>query len=86
MFWAYLQLGRALYLQTRYQEAIGAFEHALQLNPAFQYAYRGLGRVYLDQGDYSRARGPYPFATTRVKTRRAGLSLIELRQTRQQRA
>ena len=55
MFWAYFQLGRALYLQTRYQEAIGAFEHALQLNPAFQSAHHHLGHVYLDQGDYSRA-------------------------------
>ena len=54
-FWAYHQLGRALYLQARYQEAIGAFEYVLQLNPAFQDAYHQLGHVYLDQGDYNRA-------------------------------
>jgi len=52
---AHYHLGRALLLQGRYQEAIAAFEHAKELNPAFSTADFGLAQVYLAQGDYDRA-------------------------------
>jgi TolB-like protein/Tfp pilus assembly protein PilF len=49
-------LGWALYYGRRYQEAIGAFQDALDLRPkdAEAYAYRGL--AYYALGDYERAR------------------------------
>jgi non-specific serine/threonine protein kinase len=55
---AHYHLGRALLLQGRYQEAIAAFEHAKELNPAFSTADFGLAQVYLAQGDYDRALAP----------------------------
>jgi eukaryotic-like serine/threonine-protein kinase len=52
---AYYHLGRALFLQQRYAEAIAAFEHARELNPTSPYLDLGLGQVYLAQGDYDKA-------------------------------
>jgi serine/threonine protein kinase/Tfp pilus assembly protein PilF len=52
---AYYHLGRSLYLQQRYAEAIGAFEHARELNATSTYPDLGLGQVYLAQGDYEKA-------------------------------
>jgi tetratricopeptide (TPR) repeat protein len=52
---AYYQLGRALLLQRRYQEAIAAMEHAKELSPASTTLDIGLGQVYLAQGDTARA-------------------------------
>jgi serine/threonine protein kinase/Tfp pilus assembly protein PilF len=54
-FGAYYHLGRALYLQQRYPEAIAAFEHAREINPTSPTADMGLGQVYLAQGDYDKA-------------------------------
>ena len=40
-------------------QSIVAFEHSLQLNPVFRSAYIYLGRVSLDQGDYTQALAQY---------------------------
>jgi eukaryotic-like serine/threonine-protein kinase len=52
---AHYHLGRALFLQQRYAEAIAAFEHARELNPASSLPDLGLGQVYLAEGDYEKA-------------------------------
>ena len=52
---AHYHLGRALFLQQRYAEAIGAFEHARELNPTSSLPDLGLGQVYLAQGDDDKA-------------------------------
>jgi len=52
---AHYHLGRALFLQQRYPEAIAAFEHARELNPTSSLPDLGLGQVYLAQGDYDKA-------------------------------
>jgi serine/threonine protein kinase/Flp pilus assembly protein TadD len=57
---AYYHLGRALFLQQRYAEAIAAFEHARELNPAASSSDLGLGQVYLAQGDYNKALAALP--------------------------
>jgi serine/threonine protein kinase/Tfp pilus assembly protein PilF len=51
----YYHLGRALFLQQRYPEAIAAFNHARELDPTSFWADLGLGQVYLAQGDYDKA-------------------------------
>ena len=51
----YYHLGRALFLEQRYSEAISAFEHARELDPTSFWADLGLGQVYLAQGDYDKA-------------------------------
>jgi eukaryotic-like serine/threonine-protein kinase len=51
----YYHLGRALFLQQRYQEAIAAFEHARELDPTSFWADLGLGQVYLAQGESGKA-------------------------------
>ncbi|MGA7850824.1 MAG: protein kinase [Terriglobales bacterium] len=51
----YYHLGRALFLQQRYAEAIAAFEHARELDPTSFWADLGLGQVYLAQGEYDKA-------------------------------
>lgn len=50
-------LGRALYLQGRYQEARVAFEKAKELCPTSPTSVLGLGQLYLAQGDSERAVG-----------------------------
>lgn len=52
---AYYQLGRALLLQERYDEAFDAFQLAWKLDPDFQAIHIGIAQVYLAQGDYKRA-------------------------------
>jgi tetratricopeptide (TPR) repeat protein len=53
---AHYHLGRALFLQQRYTEAIAAFDHVRELNPAASStADLGLGQVYLAQGNYGTA-------------------------------
>jgi non-specific serine/threonine protein kinase len=51
----YYHLGRALMLQQRYAEAIGAFEHARELDPTDYFGNMGLGQVYLAQGEFDKA-------------------------------
>ena len=51
----YYHLGRALFLQQRYPEAIAAFEHARELDPTSFWADLGLGQVYLAQGESGKA-------------------------------
>ena len=51
----YYHLGRALYLQGRYDEAVTAMEHARKLNPQSTTPDLGLAMVYLAKGDYDRA-------------------------------
>jgi eukaryotic-like serine/threonine-protein kinase len=51
----YYHLGRALFLQQRYAEAIAAFEHARELDPTSFWADLGSGQVYLAQGEYDKA-------------------------------
>jgi cytochrome c-type biogenesis protein CcmH/NrfG len=50
---AHYHLGRTLLVQGRYQEAVAAINHALELDPSLPSTY--LGEVYLAQGDYGRA-------------------------------
>ena len=58
IFWSYSVLGEALELQARYEEAIAAYEYALQLNPDLQ-PWGGLGRLYYNQGKYEEALSTY---------------------------
>ena len=54
---AYYELGRALLIQGRYQEAMAAMEHAKELSPTSTTPDFGLAQVYVAQGDYDRALG-----------------------------
>jgi TolB-like protein/tRNA A-37 threonylcarbamoyl transferase component Bud32 len=54
-FIAHYHLGRALYLQGRYDEARAAFEEARELSPNSSTALLGLAQLYLAQGDSERA-------------------------------
>ena len=49
-FVAHNNLGRALYLQGRLQEAAGHLEHALAIEPEFAEAHNNLGAVLLQEG------------------------------------
>jgi len=51
----YYHLGRALYLQGRFDEAIAAMKHAQELSPKSTTWEFGLARVYLAKGDYDQA-------------------------------
>jgi TolB-like protein/cytochrome c-type biogenesis protein CcmH/NrfG len=51
----YYQLGQALKMQGRYEEAVVALEQALRINPAFLHGSNLLGHVYLAQGEYGKA-------------------------------
>ena len=55
LFSSYYQLGRALLVQGRYGEAVGALEYAKALNADFTAADFGLALVSLARGDYRRA-------------------------------
>jgi tetratricopeptide (TPR) repeat protein len=57
------QLGLSLYYARRYEEAIGAFNDALALNPEFSPAYGLRGQAYYARGDYPGAR-----ASCEIKT------------------
>lgn len=46
----YFLMGRASYLVDKFQEAIGQYEKALQINPYCVDAYKGLGEVHNSQG------------------------------------
>ena len=51
----YYHLGRALFLQQKYPEAISAFEQSRELDQKSLWADLGLGQVYLAQGQYDKA-------------------------------
>jgi TolB-like protein/DNA-binding winged helix-turn-helix (wHTH) protein/cytochrome c-type biogenesis protein CcmH/NrfG len=55
VFGSYYQLGRALMLQGRYEEAFAAYQHALELSPKYASPHVGLAEVYLAQGEYEKA-------------------------------
>ncbi len=55
VFGSYYQLGRALMLQGRYEEAFAAHQHALELSPKYASPHVGLAEVYLAQGEYEQA-------------------------------
>ena len=69
----YYHLGRALFLQQRYAEAIAAFEHSRELDPTSFWADLGLGQVYLAQGEYDKA-----VATLSKRIRPAGINYFWL--------
>ena len=48
-------LGRALLLQRRYDEALAAFEQMRQMAPHASSASLGIGQVYLAEGEYDTA-------------------------------
>ena len=91
-FEAYHQLGRALLVQERYEEAIPEFEHALRLEPGRGNAWRRLGLAHLALDNYEQALGPFerarelqsiPPKSVRMSAVYAGLgdrerSLVEL--------
>jgi tetratricopeptide (TPR) repeat protein len=54
-FIAYYHLGRALYLQGRFDEARAAFEKVKELSPTSTIPLLGLAQLYLAQGDSERA-------------------------------
>jgi len=51
----YYHLGRALYLQGRFDEAVAAMENARKLSPQSSTPDLGLAMIYLAKGDYERA-------------------------------
>ncbi|HKO03982.1 MAG TPA: protein kinase [Candidatus Acidoferrales bacterium] len=51
----YYHLGRALYPQGRYDEAVAAMEQARKLSPHSSSPDLGLSQVYLAKGDYDQA-------------------------------
>ncbi len=51
----YYHLGRALFLQGRYDEAIAAFEQARKMSPQSSSPDLGLAQLYLAKGDYDQA-------------------------------
>ena len=66
---AYYHLGRTLFLQGRYDEAITTFEHARSLSPQSSSPDLGLAQLYLTKGDYDKAlshwsRMPSPIRQT----------------------
>ena len=52
---AYYHLGRTLYLQGRYDEAVEAMEYARKLSPESSTPDLGLAQVYLAKGEYDRS-------------------------------
>jgi TolB-like protein/Tfp pilus assembly protein PilF/predicted Ser/Thr protein kinase len=56
-FVAHYHLGRALFLQGRYDEARAEFEKAKELSPTSTTPLLGLAQLYLAQGDSERAVG-----------------------------
>jgi len=48
-------MGRDLYRQGKLDEAIGMYKKAIEMDPAFDYAYGSLGYIYYDQGDFNEA-------------------------------
>ncbi|MGJ5634447.1 COP23 domain-containing protein [Nostoc sp. CALU 1950] len=56
---AYLELGKALYLQRKLDEAISAYRKAIQLDPRYAYTYNGLGYVLGTQGKLDEAIANY---------------------------
>ena len=70
-FMAEYHLGRALYLQGRYQEAREAFEKAKELSPTSSIPVLGLAQLYLAQGGAAQAVGL-------LKKRPAGQDPVDL--------
>ena len=54
-FFGHDQLGFALELQERFQEAILAYQHALELNPHFKAGHVSLGRMHVAERNYAQA-------------------------------
>ena len=54
-FWPHAVLGKALEMQSRYEESIAAYEYALQLNPDFKGGHVRIGQIHLIQGKYNQA-------------------------------
>jgi len=52
---AYYHLGRALLLQSRYEEALGAFQHILDRVPDSMLGSFGQAQTYLAMGEFARA-------------------------------
>ena len=51
---AHWELGRSYYLARKYNEAIASFEAALEINPNYSEAYRGIGTCYRPAGNVPR--------------------------------
>ncbi len=51
----YMELGAAYYIAHRWEEAIRAFERAVQLKPDLGHAHYYLGVLYAAKGDRARA-------------------------------
>lgn len=52
---AHYDLGVLHYSQRRVAEAISEYEAAIECDPSFSCAYRRLGEVYINIGEYERA-------------------------------
>jgi tetratricopeptide (TPR) repeat protein len=59
----WLNYGNQLWRGGRYDEAVTAFEQAIQLNPNSHYAYYGKGLAFTYQSEYQQARDAYQQAT-----------------------
>ena len=51
----FFDLGQSFYEQGKYQEAIDAFENALDLQPDWALVYSKLGQIYLQAGETDQA-------------------------------
>ncbi len=52
----FMELGAAYYIAHKWDQAIGAFEKAVALNPGLGHAHYYLGVLYAAKGDQARAQ------------------------------
>ncbi len=60
--WIHNGLGNVYAKLGRYEEAIAAYQHAIELDPQYAYPHNGLGNVYQSQGRYEEAIAAYQHA------------------------
>ena len=59
---AWYLLGRTQYSESRYQEAVSSFEHALEVRPRFVEAENNLGLSWREAGEMEKARAAFQSA------------------------
>jgi serine/threonine protein kinase/tetratricopeptide (TPR) repeat protein len=73
---AYYHLGRALFLQKRYDEAVVAFKEAATISPTSSTPDAGLAQLYLAKGDYDQALSHFMKESERTRSSLINLALL----------